>query len=523
MLNRPRTESKSMQLSLELRNRTILFVTSNDIERNALTSELDTYGVKMQRKAIGLLQRLRVGVLAGYPVCLLSAERGSHGKSSVGMLLPEVLQTLCPRLVVLSGFCYGNPAVADLHDVAISNRIVSLVDFVAKEGELKMRSQPVFPSCIEDEQLSRIVRAITPKFNRSVKAIGLSSKIVTGTVYSGEVFSEDEAFASALFDADSSAIGGDMEGQPVAAQCNQRQIPWIFAKSPSDRGGGTSGTRNAQVYSAKIAAIAACHLAREFITAEGLSVSEELREHIGENGDDPTIELLDDAPVHQLRGNRSYAEKIGRFVEKCSLGASYDAGFRSHLIAVLKEIVENSVRWGLSSRVQLRGGAQEISLDSDGDIFNPLTELPKMKVSGGGQRDLVSFLNAYGPSGSGVVDVSWYAEGGSQSLVFAFKELPCEIRQSYFCTLMLTPEDLRGYALSYMPLADLSSCREVWLDAKNLYLSGSDGALLWALCAKIPKTVERIYIRWIDPRYIRDFKEHLAFDARIVFVENVAI
>ncbi|MEX2901262.1 hypothetical protein AB3967_08010, partial [Pseudomonas rhodesiae] len=195
-----------MQLSLELRNHTILFVTSNDIERDALISALNICGVKMQRKAIGLLQRLRVGVLAGYPVCLLSAERGSHGKASVGMLLPEVLQTLCPRLVVLSGFCYGNSAVGDLHDVAISNKIVSLIDFVAKEGSLKLRSQPVLSSRIDDEQLSRIVGAVTPRFNQSVKALGISSKIVTGTVYSGEVFSEDESFASTLFGADCSGL-----------------------------------------------------------------------------------------------------------------------------------------------------------------------------------------------------------------------------------------------------------------------------------------------------------------------------
>ncbi|GAA0257825.1 MULTISPECIES: hypothetical protein [Pseudomonas] len=510
-----------MQLSLELRNHTILFVTSNDIERDALISALNICGVKMQRKAIGLLQRLRVGVLAGYPVCLLSAERGSHGKASVGMLLPEVLQTLCPRLVVLSGFCYGNSAVGDLHDVAISNKIVSLIDFVAKEGSLKLRSQPVLSSRIDDEQLSRIVGAVTPRFNQSVKALGISSKIVTGTVYSGEVFSEDESFASTLFGADSSAVGGDMEGQPVAAQCNQREIPWIFAKSPSDKGGGTAGTKNAQVYSAKIAAIAACHLAQEFISTEGLSVSKVLSEYIGENGDDPMLDILDDASVHQLMGNRTYAEKIGGFVNKCSLGVSYDAGFRSHLIAVLKEMVENSVKWGQSSRIQLRGGAQEITLDSDGRVFNPLTEFQKMKVSGGGQRDLASFLSAYGPSGSGIVDVNWYAEDGSQSLVFRLKELSCELRQSYFCTLMLTAEDLRGYAFSYMPLGDLSNCREVWLDAKDLFLSGSDGMLLSNLCAKIPKSVERIYIRWINPRYAHEFKEHFAFDARVVFVEGM--
>lgn len=47
-------------------------------------------------------------------------------------------------------------------------------------------------------------------------------------------------------------------------------------------------------------------------------------------------------------------------------------------------MVENSVKWGKSSRVQLRGGAKEIALDSDGIIFNPLAEFPKMKASGGG-------------------------------------------------------------------------------------------------------------------------------------------
>lgn len=508
----------AMQLATELHNRAILFITSNDIEKDALVAELELRGTKMQRKAIAFLQRVRVGILGGFPICLLSAERGSHGQASVGMLLPEVLQTLRPRLVVLSGFCYGSPESGDLHDVIVSNKVVSLADFVAKDGVLKLRSQPVLTSSIDDGRLGQMVRSIEARFAQDVKARRLSSKLMSGTVYSGEIFSEDENFAAELFKADTSAVGGDMEGRPVAAQCNQKQIPWLYSKSPSDKGGGTAGTRNAQFLSAQVAAIASCHLALEFINAEGLAAPSDLLDRIGADHPDPVIDLLNDAPVLELRATRDYPDKIRQFVEKCSLDAAYDSDFRAHLSAVLKEMTENSMKWGSSSRVQLRGDALEIALDSDGRPFNPLVEFPKMNASGGGQRDLGSFLTLYGPTGAGLVDVSWCEDNGMQSLTFTLKAAKGDLRRNYSCTLLLMSEELRGYALYGVPFPDLSHCTDVYLDAAMTNMSGSDGMLLFNLCSKIPKTVRRILIRNVSARVAADFKQLFPFDSRVLFV-----
>lgn len=507
-----------MQLSQELRNHVILFVTSNDIEKSAIISSLEENGANMRRATIGLLPRLRVGVLAGYPVCLLSAERGSHGKASVGMLLPDVLQALSPTLVVLSGFCYANPARVNLHDVVVSNRVTSLVDFIARDGALKLRSQPTLHSMIDDDQMSKLVESISHKFHDAIVARGLSSKIITGKVYSGEIFSEDEGFAETLFRSDETAAGGDMEGQPVAARCSQRGIPWLFVKSPSDNGGGTGGTENAQKFSATVAAIASRDLALEFIRTRGMSVSRELLTAIGENSFSPAIDLLDGIAVHELRGTNSHAEKIGDFVTKCSMVSPYGDDFRLHLIAVLKEIAENSVKHGKANRIQLRVGKSEIALDSNGSLFNPLTEFSKMKASGGGQRELASFLKIYGPQGKALVDLNWHYEYGSQSLTFEFKRQSSDLNESYFCTLLLTPRHIHDYAYNSVSLVELSNCREVWLDAKSLYMSGSDGMLLWTICNKIPKTVERISIRGVPSRLWGDFQEHFGFDERVAFV-----
>lgn len=507
-----------MKLSLELHKRTILFVTSNDIEKEALVAELAAHGATMQRRPIGLLTRVRVGVLAGYPVCLLSAERGSHGPASVGMLLPEVLQALDPQLVILSGFCYGNPATENLHNVIVSNRIVSLVDFIAKEGALQIRSQPTLDSPISNEKLSALVGLITPSFAQKVKAKGLFSEIVTGTVYSGEIFSADEKFSSTLFEADSAAVAGDMEGQPVAANCCKRRTPWLFVKSPSDNGAGTQGTRNAQRFSAMLAAIASCRLAIEFARTEKLSAPQPLVSYLGSSGPEPLVDLVEGSVTHKLMANKPYAKEIAGFVDQCSIDVVYCSEFRSHLTAVLKEMVENSITWGKSTRVQLQGGSHEILLSSNGHMFNPLVEFPKMVVGGGGKRDLDTFLEAYGPTGSAIIEVDWHAEHGVQYLKFNFNRLTGHINQRYFCTLMLTPKDLLGYAFSHLPLVDLSSCKEVWLDANSLYLSGSDGPLMSALCQKIPKTVERIFIRNVNPRYMKAFKEFCSFDSRVIFI-----
>jgi hypothetical protein len=196
----------------------------------------------------------------------------------------------------------------------------------------------------------------------------------------------------------------------------------------------------------------------------------------------------------------------------------YDDDFRLRLTAVLKEMAENSANHGKANRVQLRGGGSEIALDSDGAFFNPLAEFPKMKASGGGQRELASFLKTYGPQGKALVDITWHAEASSQSLIFEFKLQAQDLSQSYFCTLLLTSDNIRDYAFEVVPLVDLSNCREVWFDAKSLYMSQSDGMLLSILCAKIPKTVERISIRGVPSHLLGEYQKHFKFDARVAFV-----
>ena len=502
----------------EIVGNNILIVTSNSTEKNELEMRLKERGVNLKKMYRSLSSRLKVGVLDGYPVVLLCADRGSFKDDSVGVLLPKVLPYLRPKLALLAGFSYGRRESIQLHDVAISREVVSLVDFKAGSQGLDFRSFPRIVSSIAQEELDTLIADMLAHLTTIFNKLGLKSKLHIGSALSGEVMAENEEFLTSLFAEFPGSLGGDMEGHPFAAHCSAQGCPWLIAKSPSDFGGGTIGTGNGQAYSAKVSAISTVEMASAYAKLKKLSCPESIVSALEASPGEPLecLVMPDETGIH---ANSDYPASIRKFVTMLALPQAYNRDFQDHLVGLVKEIAENATKHERSTTVYLRGSADQMIVEYDGQPFDIVEKFREMRVGGGGKGEFDSFNQLY-TSDNPIAKIEWEHSSGKNRVMFKFLYTGSDLRRNFFCSLYLNVDEIREYAYGFEPsFSELSGCETVWLNAENTLVSLSDWYLLLQLVRKIPKTVNAIKVHGCPGRLVAKFREHFSqFDPRLEFI-----
>lgn len=487
----------------------ILIITSNSIENDALLAQLRNMDVSLTKQP-HVSGRVKAGGLNGYPIFVLNAERGSLKPDSVGALLPKILLSIKPKLVVLVGFSYGRKGRVELHDVVITNELVSLGDFEGNDSGMDFRTFPRLTSLLSGESFQAVFDKAKIDFKSDLKRLNLESKLIQGVSVSGEVFANGPQFTDRLFTSVTDAVTGDMEGNPVALNCRNLDIPWLVVKSPSDFGDGTAGTRNAQAHSASLSAVAAVHLIQSFLSQNKLRCAEPLPEFLSSAIPLPYESI-------QVQGSSKYPAHIKKFVESLALADKYDKDFHDHLIGVLKEHAENAAKYTQVPDVCLRGSTNAIVLEYGGGAFNPLEEYPKMKSAGGGKRELSSFISKY-VDFEKIVSIDWAYEGAKNCLRFVFIESTADLRKNFSCSLTLSTEEMREYYLfGNRNLTEFSTCETLWIHIDGQVVSDSDGMLLHNLIGKVPKTVQRIVVKGWPKRLIAEHTRRFSYDGRLEF------
>ncbi|MFS2135600.1 hypothetical protein [Duganella sp. Dugasp56] len=493
----------------EVAGNNILIITSNSVENDALVTQLRSKGVSLTKQP-QLSGRVKAGGLSGYPIFVLNAERGSLKPESVGALLPKLLLSIKPKLVVLVGFSYGRKGRVELHDVVITNEVVSLGDFEGTDSGIGFRTFPRLTSLLSGESFQAVFDKAKNDLKTDFKRLNLESKLIQGVSVSGEVFANGFQFTERLFANVTDAVAGDMEGHVVALNCRNLEIPWLVVKSPSDFGDGTAGTRNAQAHSASLSAMAAVHLIQAFLSENKLRSAEPLPEFL-ESAIPVPYESI------QVQGSSKYPAYIRKFVASLALGDRYDKDFHDHLIGVLKEHAENAAKHAPGAEVCLRGDTNAIVLEYGGGVFNPLKEYPKMKSAGGGKRELTSFMSSYVESEK-IVSIDWTHEDAKNFLRVVFIEANANLRKNFSCSLTLTTEEMREYYLfGNRNLTEFSSCETLWIHVDDQVISDSDGMLLHNLVGKVPKTVQRIVVKGWPKRLIAEHTRMFSYDGRLEF------
>ncbi|NOC84559.1 hypothetical protein GS620_14195 [Ruegeria sp. HKCCD6428] len=213
-------------------NGLIAITTATDSEDKALFEALEENGflrTRLIQAGDGVVQEFTREYTQKLVHIRTSA--GSLGVNSAGMILPNVLRELDVNYLVSAGICFGLKPEKDgqpyqkYGDVLIST---AMQDYETERvGEVKINRGERLPASPGLLQAARIARAQFDEADFSIHE---------GVVLSGQKLVDNEDLVKELRSTFAEAIGGEMEGNAVAAASLYKGRQWILIKGICDWG-----------------------------------------------------------------------------------------------------------------------------------------------------------------------------------------------------------------------------------------------------------------------------------------------
>ncbi|KFF06073.1 nucleoside phosphorylase-I family protein [Flavobacterium reichenbachii] len=196
-----------------LNNNYILLITSNSIEKDAVNNIfLSKTKVKINLETKGCY----IGLIESHIVVHLSGTSGITSEDSIGRLVIEFISNNefpKPKVVLMSGFCWGNPNNTHTGQTIISNTVYSLNSDIIndKNRTFKLR---LFQSKLQKEYLTDFC--------------------INGEVASLETLIANNHYRDDIINQYPSILGGEMEGFGYIPTLHSKKIPWLILKTISD-------------------------------------------------------------------------------------------------------------------------------------------------------------------------------------------------------------------------------------------------------------------------------------------------
>lgn len=216
----------------EQTNELIAITTATDSEDKELFDALENRGFSRSRQVRagdGVVQEFSRGVTQ--KLVHLRTNAGSLGVNSAGMMLPHLLNELNVKYLVSAGICFGlkpeknGQEYQKLGDVLFSTAIEDYE--TQRVGEEKIKRGEKLPASHGLLQAVRIARDQTDQTDFS---------IYEGLILSGQKLVDNEKLVDELRNNFPEAIGGEMEGNAVAAASLYKGRNWILIKGICDWG-----------------------------------------------------------------------------------------------------------------------------------------------------------------------------------------------------------------------------------------------------------------------------------------------
>lgn len=210
----------------------IAITTATESEDRALFAALADSGFnrsRLLRLGDGVVQEWLRGI--NQRIVHLRTSPGSLGVNSAGMVLPEALRELDVRYLVSAGICFGLKPTKDgkpyqkYGDVLIANGIQDYE--TQRVGDIKVQRGERLPASNGLLAAARIAR------DRIVQS---DYKVYEGLFVSGQKLVDKEALVEELRGIFPDAIGGEMEGNAIAAASVFKGRQWILIKGICDWG-----------------------------------------------------------------------------------------------------------------------------------------------------------------------------------------------------------------------------------------------------------------------------------------------
>jgi nucleoside phosphorylase len=401
-----------------------------------------------------------------------------------------------PALVLLVGFCWGKPTVADIGSIVISREVIAVnrrVELPTGGVVHPRRQQSRVP--LSDDCISMLLEVLP--------------NAVIGPILSAEMLLQsDEARRSAL-EVAQDAVAGEMEAFGFVGP----DFPWLVLKAVSDTG-GDSFHRDGQDDAAKLAAlsisslISALERASELPVRAASSVSDRLRYAL--KGDLVSLDsrmILTDGPGKYLN------DEIGGWLEDRIRDFGVDVTLQRLVLSAVLEACQNAATHGRAASITIRVRGGGIEVRDDGMEFN----FHQLRGGRGGAHASTQIQSVDGLQSdyrrvAGENIHAFEFTGASLELASARRNCSVEVRRELF-------RRAPGHAKGLLIVKD--TCRVVHLDASPLRMASLRFDLVNAICDLIER-YEKVYLGCeceSDAAFFRENLAHLAGDSLVVFVE----
>lgn len=448
-----------------------------------------------------------LGTLGGRFALHVTGHSGVSKPLSIARIAIALLKNKAipqPFLILLVGFCWGNPKNVDAEACVVATEILALnLRHALGDAEMPQAQQVV--SLVElDEPL--------------VRELEDQLKVRIGSLASLETLYMSDGLREKLVEQHPKLLGGEME----AFGFLESRSRWLVVKAVSDLG-GNDFTREKQSEAAKRAAEVIepllVSLQRYEVVSQPQTTVETARLHDLLSGN--TIEFdIREYGAQDVTDRLEF--DIGQRVEyklrQYVSDEDYSSDFVRHLLAAILEIVQNAVRHGKANRSFVSFYPTKVVIEDDGDLYD-ITSLTKGR---GGAMAVQALLKLGAENGamdltageSRRLDGNEYTFNllkTSKDLLEARERCSLRVQKSSIAALYGRPE-----VFAFDP-----ECRTVYLDGTRVRMLSRHFDLAAAL-RQLVKDGRKVYVGCHSEQHMLIYKQELndvAGENLVIFVD----
>jgi nucleoside phosphorylase len=474
----------------------ILLLTSNSEEKKAINSIL----ANARSATIGADTRgCSLGMVADRFVVHITGESGLSKPASIGRiavhLLSETARLPKPAIVVLAGFCWGNPAMMKTGDIIVTSHVLSLNEQRETGAGTEWVARPLSGQVdVAPEVLAEVNLMLGRK----------GMRVTSGLLASLETRFESDVPRDELLKKWPELLGGEMEAFSFLPSCT---TPWLVVKAVSDYG-GTDYDRAHQADAASRAAETTRCLLQALAARDRLTTTDDAAAHelLADVLAGDTIVVLTNA-VHPNKLNDYLDGVIGpqvmRKLRNYSSELEYGRAFGRVFCDCLLELTQNALRHGRANRVSIQFLPMRIVFADDGDVFDPRT----LAGERGGARAWKSLANRFDLDAMLTVRKAGGKRKNSYSFVLEkVQKLLADARDN--CRVRIAPGTINTVQGRPEVFEYDAGCRAVYLDTSRIHMTSRRLAIAEGL-RRITESGRKVFLGCRDSDDVMLYKELL--------------
>jgi nucleoside phosphorylase len=489
----------------------ILLLTSNSTERAAVNGIMrNCRNADVGRSTRGC----KIGFLGNRLAIHVTGDSGISKLLSIGrvagtMLSDELLPK--PVIVLLVGFCWGNPRKTSNGAVIVSPQILSLNEV----REMPGGAERIARSCQSSIELSS---SIVQTFQETMASQKISA--LAGPIGSLETLYQNTEARDLLITQFPELVGAEMEAfglLPIDA-------PWLIVKAVSDFGDDDFHREQQR--------LAACRAATSLLplitilddndrlpqrnTGVGQSLLADLitGNVLEVDVRDLSANGLNDLLNDQIGG--PLLHKLGRYVSE----SEYDTDFPILACALILEVMQNAFKHGRADHATVTLYPTKIVIADDGDTFDPAT----LEGQNGGARDWRAVEQRYLQNGLVNFIAKSPKTGRGNVYTIALPKATSALREArQHCSMRIASSTIGAQYGRQAVLTFDENCQVLYYRAENLLMTSRRISVADAL-RRVVESGRKIYVGCQSEHDVVFFKEilkDLLGEKLVVFADAV--